>query len=244
MNHLVQTLKWVLVIRGILAILFGLLAIFLPSLTVKALIIFFGVVILADGVVNLLGGVQSRKDLPDWWVYVLEGVFSMLLGAITIFWPNVSGVALLIIIATWAIVSGVGKIVAAIGMRKLIEGEMILLLTGIISVVFGFVMLFFPQFTIRLYIGVIGFFSLLLGIFMFVLAARIQEEHVNPKIKSLSEKDGVADDDSEIFDEEEVVVVDSIKKSPVKKDKSGGKTKTAKKKSSSKEAESTVTKKK
>jgi uncharacterized membrane protein HdeD (DUF308 family) len=184
MNHIVQTLKWVLVIRGLVAVLFGLAAIFLPGLTIKALIILFGLTILVDGFINLIGAVQSRKDIPDWWVYLLEGAFSLTLGFITILWPALTGFAFLFIIASWAIVSGIGKMVAAIGLRKMIEGELVLLLSGILSVIFGVVMLVFPEFTVSAYVAVIGFFSLLIGFFFFVLAWRIKQEHQNvPNVK-------------------------------------------------------------
>ncbi len=176
MTHLVQTLKWVLAVRGIVAIMFGLAAIFLPELTIQLLILIFGITILVDGFINSIGAIQSRRDVQDWWVYLLEGVFSIVLGCLVIFWPQISGIALLVIIAVWAIVSGIAKMTAAIGLRKLIEGELILLFSGILSVIFGFTMLLFPSATAIAYIAVIGFFSILLGIFLLTLAWRIKQE--------------------------------------------------------------------
>lgn len=240
MNHLVQTLKWVLVVRGIVAILFGLAAIFLPGLTIKVLIVLFGVTVLVDGFINLIGGFQSRRDLNDWWVYALEGFFSVVLGFITILWPNITGVALLFIIASWAIVSGVSKMVAAIGLRKLIEGELILLLSGILSIIFGVVMLVFPEFTVSVYIGVIGFFSILLGIFLLSLAWRIKEEHEKPesfKIQSTEVNKAMADStDSQTFEVEIAPVSQKTSSKPAKKAATGSKT------GSSKSASKTTTK--
>lgn len=177
MKHLVQTLKWVLAVRGIVIILFGLSVLFIPTLNTQILTLMFGITVLVDGFVNAVGSVQSRKDVTDWWVYLLEGVFSILLGSITIFWPNISGSALLVIISVWAIVTGTAKMVAAIGLRKLIEGELILLFSGILSVIFGFTMLTLNHATAILFVTIIGFHGVLLGILLLSLTWRIRQEH-------------------------------------------------------------------
>ncbi len=177
MKYLVQTLKWVFAIRGVIAILFGLAFLFLTNPTLPILILIFGITVLVDGFVNAVGSFQSRKDVADWWVYLLEGAFAIILGSITIFWPNITPSALMFIISSWAIVTGTSKMVAAIGLRKYIEGELILLSSGILSVVFGFTMITFPQATATAFSPIIGFFSILLGVFVLALAWRIQEEH-------------------------------------------------------------------
>lgn len=176
MKHLVQTLKWVLAVRGIVAISFGVAILLIPNLTLQLVILIFGITILVDGFVNSIGAIQSRSDVTDWRIYLLEGVFSILLGSITIFWPNISSGALLVIIALWAIITGTAKMVAAIGLRKLIEGELILLFSGILSVIFGFVMITFPQATALVFLAIIGFYHILLGIFLLSLAWRIKQE--------------------------------------------------------------------
>ncbi len=177
MKHLVQTLKWVFAVRGIITILFGLAFLFLPNPTLTILILIFGITVLVDGFINAVGSFQSRKEVTDWWVYLLEGAFSIILGSITIFWPNISPAALMFIISSWAIVTGISKMVAAIGLRKYIEGELVLLFSGILSVIFGFAMITFPQATATAFAPIIGFFSILLGVFLLALAWRIQEEH-------------------------------------------------------------------
>jgi len=96
---------------------------------------------------------------------------------VTIFWPQLSFSAFLLIVAFWAIVSGIAKMVVSVGLRRLIEGELILLFVGILSVIFGFILIASKQLVLAAVVPLLGFFSFLLGVFLLFLAWRIQIEH-------------------------------------------------------------------
>jgi len=177
MQHLVQTLKWSFTIRGIIYTLFGLLMLFFGNNALEVLLLIFGLAIVADGLVNVISSLEFRRDLDDWRIYLVEGVFVTVLGFITIFWPQLSVSAFVLIVAFWAIVSGVAKMVVSIGLRRLIEGELILLFVGVLSTVFGFLLLVSKSLSLTAVVVLLGFFSLLLGVFLLFLVWRLQVEH-------------------------------------------------------------------
>jgi Uncharacterized conserved protein len=177
MQHLVQTLKWGLTIRGVIYLLFGLFIWFFNNLALEILILVFGLAIVADGLVNVISSLEFRKDLDDWRIYLVEGIFVTILGLVTIFWPQLSFSAYLLIVAFWAIVSGIAKMVVSVGLRRLIEGELILLFVGVLSVIFGFILIASKQLVLAAVVPLLGFFSFLLGVFLLFLAWRIQIEH-------------------------------------------------------------------
>jgi len=179
MQHLIQTLKWGLTIRGMVYSLFGLLMLilFFGNLTLEVLLLVFGLTIVADGLVNVISSLEFRRDLDDWRIYLVEGVFVTILGFVTIFWPQLTASAFVLIVAFWAIVSGIAKIVVSIGLRRLIEGELILLFIGVLSTVFGFILVVSKQLSLVTVVYLLGFFSSLLGVFLLFLVWRIQIEH-------------------------------------------------------------------
>src|SRR5215212_8088515 len=109
---------WVVVVRGLLAILFGLIAFFWPGLTLLLLILTFGVYAIVDGVFAMLSGLVSSKYSPRWWVFLLEGVISVAAGAFAIARPGLTGFVLIALIAVWAILTGAFEIGAAIRLRR------------------------------------------------------------------------------------------------------------------------------
>src|SRR5262245_32860987 len=114
---------WVLLIRGIAAILFGIAVILAPGIALTVLVLFWGAYALVDGVFALIAGFQVRATNDRWWVVVLEGLVGIIAGILTFIWPDITALALLYIIAAWAIITGVLELVAAIRLRKEIEGE-------------------------------------------------------------------------------------------------------------------------
>ncbi len=130
---------WALVLRGIAAILFGVLAIVWPHITLTALVFLFGAYALVDGLFAIVAGVKAHGEFKRWWVLLLEGVFSVIVGVFAFALPSITAMVLLILIAAWAIVTGAFEIGAAIQLRKYITGEWLLVLAGLASVLFGFV---------------------------------------------------------------------------------------------------------
>ncbi|HEX5167118.1 MAG TPA: HdeD family acid-resistance protein, partial [Thermomicrobiales bacterium] len=135
---------WSLVLRGVLAVLFGVVAILWPDITLGALIILFGAFALVDGVFAIAGAINQAGDVPRWWVLLLQGLAGVVSGILAFVWPDLTALALLYIIAAWAVVTGVLEIVAAIRLRQEIEGEWLMGLAGLMTFVFGLLLIVFP----------------------------------------------------------------------------------------------------
>ena len=121
---------WVLLLRGIAVILFGLAALFWPALTVGVLVVLFGAFALADGILTIWAGLSVRDRPARPWLWLLDGVASTIFGIIALFWPAETALALVVLAAVWAIVAGVLRMAAAIAWRNLIEGQVDLILGG------------------------------------------------------------------------------------------------------------------
>ena len=166
---------WVIGLRGLAAILFGVLAFVWPGMTLAVLVLLFGAYALVDGVLTLIaafrGGVQHRI------VMLVEGVVSVLAGLAAFVWPGLTALVLLYIIAFWAIVTGVLEIVAAIRVRRAISNELGLVIGGVLSVVFGVVLLIAPGAGALAVIFLIGTYAVVFGIALLGLAWRLREHH-------------------------------------------------------------------
>lgn len=160
---------WVLLIRGIFAILLGVMAFASPGLTLMTLVLFYGAYALIDGITALGIGAATRA----WWL-VLSGVIGIIVGIGTFFYPGITAVALFYLIAAWAIVRGVFEIVAAIGLRKEINGVWSLILGGIFSIIFGVVLVAHPAPGVLALVWLIGAYALVFGVTMIVLAFRLR----------------------------------------------------------------------
>jgi|SRR5688572_23511091 len=166
---------WLFLLRGILALLFGVVALFFPGAAFLSLVLVFGAFALIDGVFALVSAFTSSAKSENWWWIILEGVFGILIGVLTIVQPAAMGEAWLILIAAWAIVTGILEIVTAIRIRKEIEGELWLILGGLASVAFGVLILVYPgsgAFAIGVLIGV---YAILFGVTFIGLALRLRK---------------------------------------------------------------------
>jgi uncharacterized membrane protein HdeD (DUF308 family) len=160
---------WVLLIRGILAVLFGIMAFVLPGVTLVTLVLLYGVYALADGVTALWVGGRARA-----WSLVLGGILGVLIGIFTFIYPGIAAIALLYLIAAWAIVRGIFEIITAIQLRKEISNEWALIIGGILSILFGVVLVVNPAAGALAMIWVIGIYALIFGLLMIVLAFRVR----------------------------------------------------------------------
>src|SRR5262245_16551347 len=128
---------WMTVLRGVIAILFGITIFARPGISLVSLVLVFGVFALADGIANVVTAVGGRKTHEGWWMLLLGGLAGIGVGLLTLVSPGVTALALLFYIAIWAIATGLIEIVAAIRLRKEIEGEFWLGLAGAASILFG-----------------------------------------------------------------------------------------------------------
>jgi uncharacterized membrane protein HdeD (DUF308 family) len=163
---------WMLLVRGIVAIVFGLLAFAWPGLTIIILTALFAAYVLVDGVFALVVGIHTR-----WWVLALLGMLGIVAGFVAFFYPGLTALTLLLIIAAWAIVRGIIEIAAAIQLRKIIANEWALILAGICSVVFGILLFARPAVAALAVIWIIGAYALIIGIFLIVLSFQVKRHH-------------------------------------------------------------------
>lgn len=165
---------WVLALRGALAVLFGAVVFLTPGIALSALIALIGAYMLVDGVFSIVNGVRDRTTNRNWWVLLLEGVVGIIAGVLTFIWPGVTAVIVLYLVAGWAVVTGVFEILAAIRLREEIEGEIWLGLSGLVSIVFGVVLVLFPGTGILSLLLFVGAYAVVFGIIMIVLAFRLR----------------------------------------------------------------------
>jgi uncharacterized membrane protein HdeD (DUF308 family) len=165
---------WVLVVRGVLAVVFGILAFVWPGATVGALVILFGAFMLVDGVFALVAAWRRAESRTSWWTVLVEGLAGIAIGIITFLWPEVTAFALLYLIAAWAFVTGVLEIFAAIRLRKEIRGELILGLIGVASILFAVLVVLFPGEGAVAIVWAIGAYATVFGILLIVLGLRLR----------------------------------------------------------------------
>ena len=159
---------WVLVLRGVIAILFGVLAFTLPMATLAALVLVFSVYAFADGSFAILTALAGREMTPNWWILFLQGVLGIGVGVLTLFNPEITAVALLLSIAAWAIVAGVLQIFAAVKLRHELTGEWWLALGGILGAAFGVALLWQPAAGALAVLWVIASYAVLWGVMLMI----------------------------------------------------------------------------
>lgn len=165
---------WVLMLRGIIAILFGLITWKQPELSIALLIIFFGAYILADGILGVFAAVAGRKHDDGWWIMLLWAFVGVGVGLLVLVKPGVAALALLIYIAIWAIATGVFQIAIGVRLRKEIKGEWFLIIGGLISVVFGAFLVSQPAEGALALAWLIATYAILFGILLVILALRMR----------------------------------------------------------------------
>lgn len=180
MAHRLARSWWVLAVRGVAAIAFGTIALLLPGDALKALVILFGAYAFVDGGTSLLAAVLGKRHGRCWWTLILEGFAGIAAGILTFAWPGLTALILLFFIAGWAIALGVFEIVAAIRLRKEIQGEFWLGLCGFLSILFGAYLLIFPAAGALAVIMFIGAYAILFGVSLVMLAFRLRSWAKNP----------------------------------------------------------------
>ncbi|HEX9455686.1 MAG TPA: HdeD family acid-resistance protein [Candidatus Binatia bacterium] len=165
---------WVILLRGIAAIIFGLITFVAPGISLAALVLVFGAYALTDGVLAVVSAIRWRGETDRWWMLLLEGLVGIAAGVATFVRPDLSALALLYVIAGWALVTGVLEIAAAIRLRKIITGEWLLALIGIASVAFGIMLALFPAAGALALIIWIGAYATATGALLIALAFRLR----------------------------------------------------------------------
>jgi uncharacterized membrane protein HdeD (DUF308 family) len=174
MLNLLSKYWWLVLLRGIWAILFGVAALAWPGLTIATLVIFFGAYALVAGVFAVVAAIAGRKDHEDWVLLVLQGGIGIAVGALTLRSPGTTALALVLFIAAWALVTGVLEVVSAIRLRKEIKGEFWLALSGIASIVLAFLLISAPEQGALVLVLWLGIWALIMGSALVVLSLRLR----------------------------------------------------------------------
>ena len=165
---------WLVALRGLAAIIFGVLTIINPAMSLAVLILFFGAYALADGVFTAIAAIMRRGNEPRWVALLVSGILGILIGAVTFLMPGLTALVLLYIIAAWAVIRGIIEIAVAFKLRQEIQGEFWLILAGALSVVFGGLLFAFPGTGALAVVLWIGVFAIVFGIVLMGLAFRLQ----------------------------------------------------------------------
>ena len=174
MLHALVKNWWLLLLKGLCAIAFGVLAFVWPGVTLVTLILFYGAFALVDGVIAILAAIMGGAPAPRWWLAVV-GLFCIAAGVVTFLWPGMTALVLLIFIAAWAIATGIMQIIGAIRLRKEIDNEWLLILGGAISVLFGIGIVLAPGAGALALVWAIGMYAVILGGTFVALAFRLKK---------------------------------------------------------------------
>lgn len=173
MVHALAKNWWLILLRGICAVIFGVLTFAWPGVTLVTLVLFYGAFAFVDGVLALVAAVMGGQPAPRWWLAIV-GVLGLAAGLITLVMPGITALILLYCIAFWAIAIGVMQIFGAIRLRKEIDNEWMLIASGIISVLFGLILIVNPGAGAMGVLFVIGVYAVIHGIILITLAMRLR----------------------------------------------------------------------
>lgn len=163
-----------LALRGVAALIFGVLTLRYPIVSLAVLVLMFGAFALVDGVFAAVAAIGRRRDSGQWLSLLISGLIGIGIGVVTLFWPGITAIALLYLIGFWALITGIGEIVAAIRLRDYLDREWLLIVAGVVSAVFGLVLLIFPgpgALALTLWIGA---FASIVGVFRILFALRLR----------------------------------------------------------------------
>lgn len=164
---------WLLVLRGVLAILFALLAVAYPGAALVTLALVFGAYVFIDGIAALWMGITGHTEDGRVWPLFFFGIFGILAGCVTFMWPGITLFAFLAVVAAWAIIRGIFEIALAVRLRKVIEGEWIFGFSGVLSVVFGVLLFTMPTAGLVALVWLTAFYAFLFGIITIALGLRL-----------------------------------------------------------------------
>jgi uncharacterized membrane protein HdeD (DUF308 family) len=164
---------WAVALRGLAGIVFGIITFVSPGLSLAALVLVFGAYAFADGVLSIVSAVR-RRGADRWWLLLVQGIVGIGAGVVTLLWPGITAIALLFVIAAWALVGGALQVAAAIRLRKVISGEWLLALGGVLSITLGVLLVLFPGPGALALVIWIGAYAFVFGILLLVLGFKLR----------------------------------------------------------------------
>lgn len=178
---------WMLVLRGLLAVLFGLTAFIWPGITWLTLVLLFAIYAVIDGIISVATGLRHTRDSSRWWIFLLEGLVSIGAGVIAFLRPGLTAYILVLVIAFWAVVTGILEIAAAIRLRREITNEWLLAFGGLLSILLGVALLLQPVAGGIALIWMIGTYAVIFGVLLISLGFRLRSLHGSTQPQSASE---------------------------------------------------------
>ena len=178
---------WVLLVRGCFGVLIGILAFARPGLTVLSIVLAWAVFAEADGIAALVLALTGHHPPRSRWALMIAGIVGIVAGLITLMSPAIGVIVLLSIVAAWAIGRGAFQIIAALELRRFVEGEWLMIASGMLSVIFGVVVIAEPIFGVRALAYLVGLYASAVGLLEIALSFRVRrlglalERQVTPR---------------------------------------------------------------
>ncbi len=163
---------WTFLLRGMVAIIFGVLALFLPGLTIAALVLLFGAFAFVEGLFAVVGALRGRHR--DWGWHLVDGLIGIAIGLVTAFWPGLTALGLLYAIALWAILTGIVRIAIAVRLRDLAGHPWLLGILGLVSLVVGIILVLAPVAGVLAIVWLIGLNAIVIGVLFVGLGIRVR----------------------------------------------------------------------
>ena len=182
---------WVLLLKGILLVIFGILSFMNPGITLATLVLWFAIFMMIDGVFSIFGVVSNWKTEEDKWLLLAEGALGLVLGLLVYRSPDTFLSFIAFVISFWAIFSGISRIAMAIQLRKEIEGEGWLILSGVLSVIFGILVFAQPGIGIATLMWIIAIFAILEGVLLILLSLKLKKAGNKLGEKAVQVKEGL-----------------------------------------------------
>jgi uncharacterized membrane protein HdeD (DUF308 family) len=163
-----------LIVRGLVGIVAGTAAVIWPAISLAVLVVIFGGYAIVDGATNLVLGVTRTPDRGRSWAHTIQGILGILAGFLALGWPMITALVLVLFIGSWAIVRGVLEIAAAFRLRREIEGEWMLALSGTMSLIFGMLVVFYPLAGAMSIAWLLGIYAAASGVLLLALGVRMR----------------------------------------------------------------------
>ena len=174
MDEVISRTWWVLALQGLCALVFGILALLWPGITLLWLVVLFAAYALIAGAAAVVGAVNNRKSEEYWWLLLFLGLVSIAAGVIAVLHPDLTALVLVLLMGANALVSGVLQIVIAIQLRKVIEGEWLMVAAGIVSIAFGILVFLYPGAGALAMVWLISIYAVATGILLLAVAFRLK----------------------------------------------------------------------
>lgn len=167
--------SWAMIIRGIIAILFGVLALFWPDITIELLVFLFAFYVLFDGIIAIIAAISSMAHHKQWWAFLLEGLLGIAAGIFALILPAVTLFVLIYIIAAWAVITGLMEIIAVFSVGWDEGTKLLIGLAGLVSIILGLIIFLYPSASLLVLSWLIGIYALLFGILLMIFGVQVKK---------------------------------------------------------------------